>query len=231
MALSLPLTYVLPTHLSVEMLHDLEDQIPTLTYDITEAKLVLGKVTTKQRALFELRTRKLYTEEVVAVKNKDNREEVQDEKAKYDGPAQKRRKIDSTAGKDVTILDSTEPEVEVDSEREYETADEYLQSAQSRDGSNSPAPMLSSRIVPESRSSVATAVDCQPDIEWGDSVKVVKLAWFMECLEVGHLLPFGKYLVYEGMPVERAKEPSPEPRITKVASHLSQIVSSIRALL
>src|SRR5271167_2673457 len=107
MALTLPLTYLLAMHLSLEELHDLEDQIPTLTYDITEAKLVLGKVTTKQRALFELRSRKLYTEEVQIIKDEENGKEVEDIKAQHQAQARKRRKIGRKTDVDVGVVDST----------------------------------------------------------------------------------------------------------------------------
>lgn len=62
--LHLPTTYLLPTHLSDEERLRIEAQIPNLTYDITEAKLVLGKVNTARRAEFELKSRGLLTENV-----------------------------------------------------------------------------------------------------------------------------------------------------------------------
>ena len=64
MAPDFPLIYLLPTHLSPDELHELESQIPSLTYDINEASVVIGKISEKNRALFELRKRKLVTEEV-----------------------------------------------------------------------------------------------------------------------------------------------------------------------
>lgn len=64
MALSFPIIFLLPTKLGSKELQDLEEQIPTLTYDINEAEIVLGKVFRKERALFELRKHKLVTEEV-----------------------------------------------------------------------------------------------------------------------------------------------------------------------
>jgi DNA polymerase IV len=60
----LPVIYLLSTHLRSEELHELEARIPTLTYDINEAELVVGKITQKKRALFELRNLKLETEEL-----------------------------------------------------------------------------------------------------------------------------------------------------------------------
>ncbi|KAK0719980.1 hypothetical protein B0H67DRAFT_552238 [Lasiosphaeris hirsuta] len=64
MALKFPVIFLLPTHLGSEELHKLEEQISTLTFDINEAEIVLGKVFRKERALFELRKHKLATEEV-----------------------------------------------------------------------------------------------------------------------------------------------------------------------
>ncbi|KAL1875282.1 hypothetical protein VTK73DRAFT_10238 [Phialemonium thermophilum] len=64
MPLELPVIFLLPTRLSADELHQLEEQIPSLTYDINEADVVLGKVSQKERALFELRRLQLLTEEV-----------------------------------------------------------------------------------------------------------------------------------------------------------------------
>ncbi|KAK4191658.1 hypothetical protein QBC35DRAFT_486730 [Podospora australis] len=64
MTLDFPVIFLLSTHLGSEELQQLEDQIPTLTYDINEAEVVLGKVFRKERALFELRRLKLDTTEV-----------------------------------------------------------------------------------------------------------------------------------------------------------------------
>jgi DNA polymerase IV len=62
--LSFPIIFLLPANLGPEELQDLEDQIPTLTFDINEAEVVLGKVFRKERAEFELRKLGLTTEEV-----------------------------------------------------------------------------------------------------------------------------------------------------------------------
>jgi DNA polymerase IV len=72
MALKFPVIFLLPTNLEADELHELEDQIPTLTFDINEAEIVLGKIGRKQRALFELRKYKLATEEVTSSKDDDN---------------------------------------------------------------------------------------------------------------------------------------------------------------
>lgn len=59
---SVPSIFLLQTHLEPSELRELEDRIPSLTNDINEAEIVLGKVSRKQRALFELRRLKLDTE-------------------------------------------------------------------------------------------------------------------------------------------------------------------------
>lgn len=64
MALNFPSIFLLPTHLQPDELHHLEDQIASLTYDIFEAEIVLGKITRRERALFELRRFKLETEPI-----------------------------------------------------------------------------------------------------------------------------------------------------------------------
>lgn len=62
--LNFPVIFLLSTQLGSEELQKLEEQIPTLTYDINEADVILGKVFRKERALFELRKHKLITEEI-----------------------------------------------------------------------------------------------------------------------------------------------------------------------
>lgn len=63
----LPPVLLLSTHMSVEELQEAEDQLiaanAPLTYSVTEARLFIGKVTQKRRALLELRAQGLWTEE------------------------------------------------------------------------------------------------------------------------------------------------------------------------
>ncbi|KAM0218583.1 hypothetical protein ACHAQD_006967 [Fusarium lateritium] len=56
---NLPRIFLLSAHLKPDELHRLEEQIPTLTYDINEAELVVGKISQPRRAEFELRRAKL----------------------------------------------------------------------------------------------------------------------------------------------------------------------------
>ncbi|GKT66660.1 DNA polymerase beta [Colletotrichum tofieldiae] len=66
MVLELPPIYILATHLKPDELHDLEGNIPSLTYNIQEAEIIIGNISKRERALFELRRGKVYTDPVDA---------------------------------------------------------------------------------------------------------------------------------------------------------------------
>lgn len=64
MTLNLPPLFLLPTHLEPGELHALEERIHSLTYNPQEAEIIVGKITKRERAMFELRRMKLETEPV-----------------------------------------------------------------------------------------------------------------------------------------------------------------------
>jgi DNA polymerase IV len=66
MALELPRIFLLPTHLQADERRRLEEKIPTLTHDVQEADVILGRISRPERALFELRRLKLATEPVIS---------------------------------------------------------------------------------------------------------------------------------------------------------------------
>lgn len=47
---SFPPIYLLPAHLETEKLHELEEQIPSLTYDPGEAGVIIGNISKPERA-------------------------------------------------------------------------------------------------------------------------------------------------------------------------------------
>lgn len=233
MSFQLPLIYLLPTHLPQETLHKLEERIrPNLTYDITEAKLIIGKVTTKQRALFELRCRKLFTEEVTPVGvgeaapgNTDAMQEMVGRKSdgRFTEPPTKKRRIGKEAEEpEVVLIDSsTDSEVERHTKRKA-TSKSYSQSTQSTNRSTSPPADQNSPRRSESQSTNGKSEDSPIRVdanvaqsELGDTVKVLKLGWLMETLAAGAMLPFGDYFVYEG-------RPTPAPRSVSTALHATQ---------
>jgi DNA polymerase IV len=221
MALDFPPIYLLPTHLPLENLHELEDQIPTLTYDTSEAKIILGKVTTKQRALFEIRSRKLWIEEVIPEKKQER--DGKTGRKDVPPPAKRQKVEDKPYPREVVTIDSsTESEPEMDMEHAIKSRRESQQSTQSAECSSPPAANISSPLAPASASSATTSIQCQEEIEWGDTIKVMRLAWFTDSLEAGILQPVEGYLVYEGRHVPRPEVASVEPRITKVSSKARQ---------
>lgn len=91
MELELPAIFLLSTHLQPAEQHELEDKIPSLTYDVNEAEIVLGKISRRERALFELRRLQLDTVPVDAERQDVGAEHVDDEPATE--PSPKRRKL------------------------------------------------------------------------------------------------------------------------------------------
>ncbi|KFY90735.1 hypothetical protein V500_04993 [Pseudogymnoascus sp. VKM F-4518 (FW-2643)] len=218
MPLDLPITYLLSAHIPEERRLQLEDEIPNLTYDITEAKLVLGKVATKKRAEFELRSRKLWTEEVKGTEEVP-KDSVEDQKSgarrQEEGPARKKRRTGSSKIPDhveVIVLDSS-------TESEAEEGENQQRSVRGRSGSSTQSedvqsPMQSPRqeitsSPPREKSPhtprTPTASQEGPVFNWNGTIKVVKLSWFEESVAAGHMLPLDGYIIYEGRRVEAPK--------------------------
>ncbi|KFY35856.1 hypothetical protein V494_05533 [Pseudogymnoascus sp. VKM F-4513 (FW-928)] len=220
MPLDLPITYLLSAHIPEEKRLQLEDEIPNLTYDITEAKLVLGKVATKQRAEFELRRRKLWTEEVKAGEGRE-KDSVEDRgncgRSQEEGPARKKRRTGPTKIPDhveVVVLDSsTESEDDGDENEKRSSRGRSGSSTQSEDVQSPPQSspkreITSSPPREESPHTPRTPTASQegPVFTGDDTIKVVKLSWFEESVAVGHMLPLDGYIVYEGRRVEAPKQ-------------------------
>lgn len=215
MPLDLPITYLLSAHIPEEKRLQLEDEIPNLTYDITEAKLVLGKVATKKRAEFELRSRKLWTEEVKGAEEV-SKYSVEDQgsgrRSQEEGPARKKRRTGPSKIPDhveVVVLDSsTESEDEDDENQKGSVRGRSGSSTQSEDV-QSPAQSLRKEGMsspPREKSPhtprTPTASQEGLSLNWNETIKVVKLSWFEESVVAGHMLPLDEYIVYEGRRVE-----------------------------
>lgn len=67
----LPPIFLLPTHIDDGKLAQLQSQIPTLTFDIGKACIILGNIFKKERAIFELRRRNVNTTEIHLNTNTD----------------------------------------------------------------------------------------------------------------------------------------------------------------
>ncbi|EEU41831.1 uncharacterized protein NECHADRAFT_50658 [Fusarium vanettenii 77-13-4] len=99
MAPDFPRIFLLSTHLSVNELHELENQTPTLTYDINEAEVVVGNISRAERAKFELRKAKFETVPIESPQIRDNKSQqtytttdTQERDTEY-APSSKRRRV------------------------------------------------------------------------------------------------------------------------------------------
>ncbi|KAH9910041.1 Nucleotidyltransferase [Xylariomycetidae sp. FL2044] len=96
MALEFPTIFLLPAHIHPDKLPELEASIPSLTYNVNEAEIILGKIVKKERALFELRCRDIQTEEIPPLISTPASEP----------PPPKRRRVLSSASDSSTASDS-----------------------------------------------------------------------------------------------------------------------------
>ncbi|KAF5670189.1 DNA polymerase IV [Fusarium denticulatum] len=117
---NLPRIFLLPTHLKPEELHELEDRIPTLTYDINEAEIVLGKISQQRRAEFELRRARFEFASVKEAQTESHQVDfpaVVDDSGGRPDPKRRRVKEQTEVGTDIVkvvrlswLLDSWEKE-------------------------------------------------------------------------------------------------------------------------
>lgn len=178
---SCPPIFVLPTHLTLDELHRVEDILGNrgarLTYDASEARLVLGRVGQKKRAALELRSRGVWTEEVPA--------EVQDE-----APV-KRRRVQPDSQLDDGDL-STESEGEEDGVKSQHNPGRHLRKRSPSVGAVSVISTLSGNSEQQK-----------------DVIKVVKLQWLENSLKAHELLPINSYIVYQARIIENPTAAKP----------------------
>ena len=240
----LPPIFVLPTHMSMDDLHELEDELiehgATLTYDVTEAKIFLGKVASKKRVDFDLRTRGIWTEEVITTSPVSKRplessaRELPTKRMRRDGLST----LHSSSGNSADVSDDT-AESETESETSHlgrkqsdhgisEQIGEARAAAMVEDSTSDSEMEGEARKAPEptaaynpSNLSTSARIDSgleMPPDHSTNLIRVLKLAWFEESLKENSLLPLEPYLVYEGIPILRPtnvpppKASLPQPR-------------------
>lgn len=208
----LPPVFLLPTHLSLAELHEIEEQLTAggapLTYDITEAKLVLGAISTEKRATFELKSRKVWAEAVSkeVVKKTLDLSEVDSDRT----PPRKKRRLEeqvatrSPPGVIAVHESSTESETEDETEAETEAP-------------TSPAGPMSQLSISQA-STTATALSSDPiELEeespphflpesFSDVIKVVKIEWLSASFRAARIQPLEPYTIYEGRLIARPED-------------------------
>ena len=187
-------SFILPVHMTDDEFHDIEDALinaeAPITYDINEARLFLSKVTQKRRAVLELRTRGVHTEECTFIE-KHSSCDAQEQVAKSPRPRigekrswQSSQTQEPKAAIDLTIDSTTESESELPSK---------------------PKPGLIAR----SSQKTHVVEKCAANM---DSIRVVRTSWLFESLDTAKLLPFGPFLVYEGRRISSLSPTIPESR-------------------
>jgi DNA polymerase IV len=163
-----------------------------LTTDVSRAKVFIGKVGTKRRAEFELRSRKLVVEEAAAPKRLAS-------PVKVETHANKRRKVGETSARSRPANDgdsTTEDEAQDDSETEDEASNNRKHYTPLSSPTRSEKDMQTVSIFENT---------LKDDVIW-----VIKFDWVEACVNAGHLLPLGDSLVYKGKVTERPKSLNPK---------------------
>ena len=194
----LPPTFILDFHLSTEELHSAENELcacgAPLTYDITEAGIVLGNIVKARRAELELKWRNVRLDEGDSRESGIKSETVV--KGDQDAPVKKRRRLDEESNSQAVKVEAVSP------------TDSSIVGSQTEDDEDNPAKPLSQLSIshPEitptidisdsenSEGSLSSPFD--PDSFVG-RVKVVRLDWLYESLSKGKAQPLEAYIVYE----------------------------------
>lgn len=193
--LDFPIIFLLSAHLGSEEMQELEEQIPTLTYDINEAQVILGKISRKERALFELRKYKLILEEI-------SPDEEADKTGTVSGLTSPKRK-GAAGGSPVSPRSKRRKGAEP---QPTEGVFEMYHSDTTSDTESHASYTASSAVAPR------------------PIVKVVKLSWFTDSIQAGEVLPVDKYLLLEGrrsspsVTTTKAMEPPPLPTTSSSGS-------------
>ena len=220
----MPPIYVLPTHLTAYELDKLEAQLSengaTITYDILEARLVLGAISTARRAKSELQWRNLETEPIDSQKAKIgyNANSTPDATAN----PRKRRKLsglgddDESSGSTIDLHDasSTESESESKGDAKHEPA------------SQPSITQLSDTTIDGSRKSPVLDDLSQCALTGLEEhlILVVKTEWWIEALHTGKLPQLDSYIIYKGKRVLKEVKATANKMTTPLAHSTESIV-------
>ena len=184
----LPPIFVSATHFEHDDLHELEDELAAagaiLTYDLSEARIVLSKALSKKRIAFDLRAKGLWTEEV---QPRDARLHVLD--AGTDGTSDerptKRRMLDATQRFSHDIGKTQAKAIVVDDE-DTDSDVEVIECMTSKVSAAARPSGMSSQTADAS----TTLADDH------DTIRVIRMNWFEDSLKAGFPLPLDHYITY-----------------------------------
>jgi DNA polymerase IV len=214
---NLPPIFVSATHFEIDDLHELEERLlesgAALTYDLTEAGIVLSKVTRKPRILFDLKAKGLWTEEVKQTRDSSTEDEVPTSSQ----PGVKKVKVEHS--QKVVKADVSQPIVIDDSSTASEAEDDVHHK-----------PPVSKRKVTRHVTSPQRRITIVPQEAL---IRVVRLDWFHKSLSSGRSLPLDTFVTYQGRRVEKpdsvaatlSSQTTPR-KPTNISSRSSQLASS-----
>ena len=212
----LPPIYVLAAHLSIDEQHEAEDALSSagasLTYDIKEARIVLGNVSKPKRAKSELNWKGLHVEDEVA-ENRHSPISPED-----GAPAKKWRRLGNESDQ------SPRPKVDViidESCTASETEDEAdTNPKRIRQTSRSKVSNSSDAYSPKSMTAKGVSQP-SPVGSVTDKVRVIRLEWLNDSLSTGNVLPLKPYTVYVGRLVPPKQPAENRPTTVKAGGSLS----------
>lgn len=222
----LPPFFVLASHLPTNKQHEAEDALSnngaSLTYDIKEARIVLGNISKPRRAKSELQWKGVRVEDVEDTPNAVG--PTPSIGPEVSSPAKKRRKLEdrsyevSNKKVDVIIDDSstaseTEDEIDVNTQPISQLSLSRVSTASDASSPNSVAP----NDTPPPSDFVASFLD---------RVKVIRIDWLNDSLSAEKVLPLEPYTIYTGR-LLTPKEPATNTLQPLTGSKSTQIKEKV----
>ena len=204
----LPAVYVLDTHLSLDELHNMENQLiirgAPLTYNKTEAKLFLGRISQVRRAKLELSWANIHVEDEEITKRALPIDEAD---AFLEHATTTKRQRLSNHGDD-TLEKGTSASPDNASTRTSSTVSETEDEAEVATQPMSQLSLNHEHVEAKELGSDQTERKESPfpafDVEsFVDTVKVVKLAWLEDSLNTQKVQPPDSYIIYQSKVVAR----------------------------
>ncbi|KAL8897472.1 MAG: hypothetical protein Q9207_007202 [Kuettlingeria erythrocarpa] len=216
---SLPTVYVLPARIAFNDLHGIENELTRcgapLTYDICEARLILGNITKPRRAKFELQAGNLRFRDInpLSQSTTNSSPPALFTETASEQPFKKRRKIKEldtqpAANESTTTEPQDASTVRLETKAEDDDGVKPLSQLSLSQLLTSPA--VGSSPIPEPPPS-PEALTLPPN-----QIKVVNLRWMEDSLRLGKFQDFQDYIVYEAelLPPDTAV---PTPNSTETA--------------
>lgn len=190
----LPPIFVSATHFETEDLHELEEQLvdsgAALTYDLTEAGIVLSKVTRKPRILFDLKAKGLWTEEVKQACDSSTEDEI----LSSSPPPAKKSKAGPVSGIKAALSETI-------------VIDDSSTASEAEDGVQRTVQRKKRKLTAHEQLRRPQPVQIPDET----LIRVVRLDWFTKSLESGRPLPLDKFVTYQGRQVNRPESISATP--------------------